>query len=61
MKLKAESREGMVVTTVALQRDLHRRMTIAALDANMATAELIRRAITEHLDRLERKGSGRKP
>ena len=50
----------MVVTTVALQRDLHRRMTIAALDANMATAELIRRAVTEYLDRLEKRTGGAK-
>jgi len=50
-KRKAESREGMIVTTVALPPDLHRQLMLAALDENAASAELIREAIREWLDR----------
>ncbi len=53
-KKRAESREGMVVTTVALDRELHRRLAIAAVEDNAAMTELIRQAIREWLDRRER-------
>jgi len=53
-KKRAESREGMVVTTVALDRELHRRLAIAAVEDNTAMTELIRQAIREWLDRRER-------
>lgn len=55
VKRKAESREGMVVTTVALSPDLHRRLAIASIEENAAAAELIRQSITEFLDRREKK------
>jgi predicted transcriptional regulator len=58
-KRRAESREGMVVTTVALPLVLHRRLAIAALEDNAASAALIREAIEEWLDRRKRRG-GRK-
>jgi predicted transcriptional regulator len=59
-KQRAESREGMIVTTIALDRELHRRIAIAALDANKASAQLIRDAIEDYLDRHERKTTGRR-
>ncbi len=58
-KRRAESREGMVVTTVALPPVLHRRLAMAALEENAASAELIREAVEEWLDRRKRRG-GRK-
>ena len=58
-KRRAESREGMVVTTVALRPTLHRRLVLAALEENAASAELIREAVEEWLDRRKRRG-GRK-
>jgi metal-responsive CopG/Arc/MetJ family transcriptional regulator len=53
-KRRAESREGMVVTTVALPPELHRRLAVAALEEGAASAELIRDAIREWLDRRKR-------
>jgi len=41
----------MVVTTVALPPDLHRRLALAALEENAASAELIRQSLQEWLDR----------
>jgi hypothetical protein len=58
-KRRAESREGMVITTVALPPDLHRRLAIAALEERAAIAELIRDSVTYYLaerDRMRRKG-----
>ena len=49
----------MVVTTVALPPVLHRRLVLAALEENAASAELIREAVEEWLDRRKRRG-GRK-
>ena len=43
-----------MVTTVALERELHRRLAIAAVEDNAAMTELIRQAIREWLDRRER-------
>ncbi len=59
VKRKAESREGHVVTTVSLPPDLHRRLVLAALEDNAASAELIREAIQEWLDRRKRQRKGR--
>lgn len=60
VKKRAESREGMVVTTVALSPDLHRRLALAALEENAAAAELIREAVKDYLDRREKKSGGRR-
>ncbi len=60
-KRKAESRIGMVVTTVALPPDLHRRLVLAALDENAAAAELIRQAVREYLERRSRERRGKGP
>lgn len=57
-KRRADSRQGMVVTTVALPPDLHRALAIAALEEGAASAELIREAVREWLKR--RKARGRK-
>lgn len=51
MKKRAESREGMVITTVALEKDLHRRLAIAAIDESAAITEIVRQAVSEWLDR----------
>lgn len=45
----------MVVTTVALPPDLHKRLAIAAIEENAAAAELIRVAVMDYLDRRERR------
>jgi predicted transcriptional regulator len=49
-KRRAESREGMVITTVALPPELHRRLAITALDENAALAEVIREAVRRYVD-----------
>ena len=59
VKKRAKTRQGMVVTTVALEPDLHRRLALAGLDENATMAELIRQAIREWLDRRDRKRRGR--
>lgn len=45
----------MIVTTIALPPDLHKRLAIAALEDGAASSYLIREAITEWLDRRKRK------
>jgi hypothetical protein len=54
-KQKAESREGMTMISLSLPRELHRRLNVTAFDHDMAAQELIRRALVDYLDRLERK------
>lgn len=56
MKRRAASREGMVITTVALPPELHRRLAITALDENAAIAEIIREAIKRYVDAHEKRG-----
>ncbi len=51
---RAETREGMRVTTMALPEELHRRLAIAALEDNTVMTELVRQAVTEWLERRER-------
>ncbi len=50
-KTRAKTREGMIVTTVALEVDLHRRLAIAAVEDGAALTELVRQAVGEWLDR----------
>lgn len=50
-KIRAKTREGMVVTTVALDVDLHRRLAIAAVEDGAALTELVRQAVGQWLDR----------
>lgn len=54
VKRRAESREGMVVTSIALDPELHRRLAIAAVEDNAALTELVRQAVKEWLDRRDR-------
>jgi Ribbon-helix-helix protein, copG family len=58
-KRRATTREGMVVTTIALPPDLHKRLAIAAIEDGAASAELIREAVAEWLDRRKRGKRGR--
>jgi hypothetical protein len=61
-KRRAESREGMVVFTVALEPELHRRLAIAAVEDRAAIVVIVREAVTDWLERRERKvRSARKP
>jgi len=54
-RVRAESREGMRVTTVALKEGMHRRLAIAAIEESTVMTELVRRALAEWLDRRGRK------
>ena len=52
---RAETREGKVVTTVALPEELHQRLAIAAVEDRAAITALMRDAISEWLERRDRK------
>jgi hypothetical protein len=52
-KHRAESRDDMIVTTVALDREVHRRLAIIAAEDYTVITELIRQAVAEWLDRRE--------
>lgn len=54
-RVRAESREGMRVTTVALEVGMHRRLAIAAIEESTVMTELVRRALGEWLERRGRK------
>lgn len=56
---RAETRDGMVVTTVALSEEVHRQLAIAALEGRTVMTELVRQAVAEWLERRERKAGGR--
>jgi predicted HicB family RNase H-like nuclease len=45
----------MIVTTVALDPEMHKRASIAALEERATLAQFIRDALAAHLDRRERK------
>lgn len=54
-KRRAETRADMVITTVALDRELHRQLAIAAVEENAATTEIMREALRAWLrDRAKR-------
>jgi hypothetical protein len=55
---RAASREGMIVTTIALEPDLHRRLALASVEEHAAIAELLRQAAREWLERRNRKRKG---
>lgn len=55
MKRRAESREGMTVTSVALPPDLHRKLAMVALDEHTTLNELLRQAAAEYLERREKR------
>lgn len=45
----------MRVTTVALREETHRRLAIAAIEESTVMTEIVRRALSEWLDRRSRK------
>lgn len=49
----------MIITTTALEPELHRRLAIAAVEENTALNEILRQAAREWLDRRESKVKGR--
>jgi hypothetical protein len=53
---QADSREGMIVTTIALRRDVHRHLSIVAIEDHTVMTELVRQAVDEWLARRGRKG-----
>jgi len=52
---RAKDREDMIVTSIALKKDLHRRLAIAAVEDESAITELARQAIREWLDKRDKK------
>jgi predicted transcriptional regulator len=50
----------MILTTVALTPEMHRRLVIAALEEHAASVEVIRDALRDYLDRRDRKRGRRK-
>jgi predicted transcriptional regulator len=60
-KRRAQSREGWIITTIALPPELHRRLMLAALDEHATGTELVRDALQEFLDRREQQQKERKP
>ena len=59
MKKRAQSREGMTVTTIAFEPTLYRRLYLAAFDEKAAINELVRQAVGEWLDRRASRRKGR--
>ena len=57
-RLRAETRDGMVVTTVALREEVLRRLAVLAAENSTVMTELVRRAVDEWL---ARHGRARKP
>jgi predicted HicB family RNase H-like nuclease len=48
-KKRAKSREGMIILSVALPPELHRKLALAALDERASMNELIRLAVADYL------------
>jgi len=59
-KRRAESRAGWIITTVAFDPELHRRLSFAAIEDRAALTELVREAVGAWLDRRERKRATRR-
>ena len=55
---QAKSREGMVITTVALPVEIHRRLLMAAVEVNAAATEVMRQAVSEWLAQHSRRKRG---
>jgi predicted transcriptional regulator len=49
----------MIVTTIALSDDVHRRLSIAAIERNTVMTELVRQAVDAWLARSEKRPKGR--
>ncbi len=59
MKKRAQSREGMTVTTVAFEPSVYRRLQQVSLDENAAITELVRQAVKDWLERRGTRHKGR--
>jgi hypothetical protein len=56
---RAESREGMRVTTIALTEEMHRKLAVLAIDRRTVLTELVREALAQWLSRQGRNPSGK--
>lgn len=56
---RAETRDGMVVTTVALRESVLRRLTLIAARERTVMTELVRQAVDQWLARRGRSGRGK--
>lgn len=54
---QASTREGMIVTTIALDKDVHRILAVAAAEGNTVMTEIVRQAIDEWLAKRGRSAS----
>jgi len=52
---RAKTRAGMIVRTIALEPELHRRLSIASLDRRITVNELLRRILRDWLAQERRK------
>jgi len=57
-KQRADSRKGMVVTTIALDKDLHAALERVSYEDKVALTELVRQAVGEWLDRRRKRKRG---
>ena len=57
---RAESRAGMVVTTVALDAAVHHQLRLMALERHTVLTELVREAVTQWLRHHDRGHRGNK-
>ena len=60
MTKKAETREGMIVTTVALPEDLHKELRIIGVEEGRAFTDIVRTVLSEWVARRERRKGRRK-
>lgn len=51
---RADTRKGLVVTTIALEREQHGRVKKAAAECSTVLTAIVRQAVAEWLDRYER-------
>lgn len=61
MKRRAESRDGMIMLSIGLPKDLHRELAIAGLDDNASMNALVREAIQDWLARREKQRASTQP
>ena len=59
MKKRAQSREGMTVTTIAFEPGLYRRLYLAAFDEKASINELVRWAVREWIEKRASRRKGR--
>jgi hypothetical protein len=52
---RADTRKGLVVTTVALEREQHERLKRAAAECSTVLTAVVRQAVADWLDRYDRR------